>query len=121
MGGITDCSCSSGYFPFVRRYKDSSRDVFFRCFTGIYSGKYRLDYKTPDQERPFEVPLSIGKVPVLPILAILISAMLAVQYQWQVYAAFAGAIVAGIVLDYFLDRRPKKDLDPEEEKELFSH
>jgi len=57
----------------------------------------------------------------LPILAILISASLTIQYQWQVYAAFGGAIVVGVVLHYFLDRKPKKELKPEEEKELFGH
>ncbi|MCX2838430.1 amino acid permease [Salinimicrobium sp. CDJ15-81-2] len=80
-----------------------------------------LRYKAPEQERPFKVPLSLGKLPVLPILAILISASLTIQYQWQVYAAFGGAIVVGVVLHYFLDRKPKKELKPEEEKELFGH
>ena len=80
-----------------------------------------LRYKAPEQERPFKVPLSIGKLPVLPILAILISASLAIQYQWEVYAAFGVAIVVGVVLHYFLDRKPKKELKPKEEKELFGH
>lgn len=80
-----------------------------------------LRFKSPNEKRPFKVPLSIGKVPILPILAIMISLALVVQYEWQVYAAFAGAIVVGIVLDYFLDKREKKDIDPEKEKELFNH
>jgi APA family basic amino acid/polyamine antiporter len=79
-----------------------------------------LRYKAPDHKRPFKVPLSIGKLPLLPIFAILISAILAIQYNWQVYAAFAGAIVVGIMLDYFLDKSPKRELKPEEEKEIFS-
>ena len=80
-----------------------------------------LRYKAPEQIRPFKVPVSIGKLPLLPIFAILISAGLAVQYEWQVYAAFAAALLVGIVLDYFLDKRPKRKLKPEEEKELFTH
>ena len=80
-----------------------------------------LRYKAPNIERPFKVPLSIGRFPILPIFAILISLILVVQYDWQVYAAFAGAIVVGIILDYFLDKMPKKLLDSEEEKELFKH
>lgn len=79
-----------------------------------------LRFKAPDKERPFKVPLSIGKVPVLPILAILISLSLVIQYDRQVYAAFVGAIILGIILDYFLDKRPKEKLDPEKEKELFN-
>ncbi|QED37183.1 amino acid permease [Antarcticibacterium arcticum] len=79
-----------------------------------------LRFKSPEEKRPFKVPLSIGKMPILPILAILISLALVIQYEWQVYAAFAGAIVVGVVLDYFLDRTTKK-VDPEEEKDLFKH
>lgn len=80
-----------------------------------------LRFKAPDKDRPFKVPLSIGKVPILPILATLISLSLVIQYDWQVYAAFVGAIIVGILLDYFLDKRPKEDIDAEKEKELFSH
>ena len=80
-----------------------------------------LRYKAPDKERPFKVPLSIGKVPILPILAIIISVSLVVQFNWQVYVAFVGAIIVGIVLDYFLDKKSKNEMDPEKEKELFNH
>ncbi len=80
-----------------------------------------LRFKAPEKERPFKVPLAIGKVPVLPIVAILISLSLVIQYEWEVYAAFVGAIIVGIILDYFLDKRPKENIDPEKEKELFNH
>jgi APA family basic amino acid/polyamine antiporter len=80
-----------------------------------------LRFKAPDTERPFKVPLSIGRVPLLPILAILFSLSLVIQYDWQVYAAFAGAIVVGILLDYFLDKQPKAEIDAETDKELFNH
>lgn len=80
-----------------------------------------LRFKAPDQQRPFKVPLSIGRVPILPILAILISLSLIIQFNWQVYAAFVGAIIVGIVLDYFLDKKSKENIDPEKEKELFNH
>lgn len=67
-----------------------------------------LRFKAPEQKRPFKVPVAIGKLPLLPIFAILVSAGLAIQYEWQVYAAVAGALVAGVVLDYFLDKGPKR-------------
>lgn len=80
-----------------------------------------LRFKAPDKGRPFKVPLSIGKVPILPILAILISLSLVIQFDWQVYATFVGVILVGIVLDYFLDKKPKEDIDAEKGKELFNH
>lgn len=78
-----------------------------------------LRFKAPYKERPFKVPLAIWRVPILPILAILISLSLIIQYEWQIYAAFVGAIVVGIMLDYFLDKKSKDEIDPE--KELFNH
>lgn len=66
-----------------------------------------LRFKAPEQKRPFKVPVVIGKVPLMPIFAIVISASLVFQYDWEVYAAFVGAIIAGVVLDYFLDKRQK--------------
>ncbi|WP_026753623.1 APC family permease [Sediminibacter sp. Hel_I_10] len=80
-----------------------------------------LRFKEPTQNRPFRVPLSIGKVPILPILAILVSLTLIIQYDGLVYAAFVGAIIVGIILDYFLDKRPRKEIDGKEENELFNH
>lgn len=66
-----------------------------------------LRFKAPDRDRPFKVPVSIGKVSVLPIFAILISLSLVIQFDWQVYIAFIGAIAVGIVLNYFLDKKIK--------------
>ncbi len=80
-----------------------------------------LRFKAPDEARPFRVPISIGKVPVLPVIAIAISAFFALQYEWQVYVAFAGAILVGALLDRFLDSRPKRALSAEQRKELFKH
>lgn len=90
-------------------------------FVAINIALIVLRFKAPDQERPFKVPLHIRKVPVLPILGILISLSLIIQYDWQVYAAFAGAIIVGILLDYFLDKKSKGNRDKEKEKKLFSH
>lgn len=74
-----------------------------------------LRYKSPEKKRPFKVPLTVGRLPVLPVLAIIVSLILILQYQWQVYAAFAGAILVGVILDYFLDKSPKRDLNKGEE------
>lgn len=90
-------------------------------FVAINVALIKLRFKVPETKRPFKVPLSIGKFPILPVLTIFISLTLALQFDWQVYAAFAGAIVVGVILNYFLDKQEKKDMDPEEEKELFSH
>ena len=80
-----------------------------------------LRIKAPDEKRPFKVPIAIGKIPLLPLLAILISALLALQYDWGVYIAFGVAILVGILFDCLLDKNKKRTLNQKEEKELFSH
>lgn len=73
-------------------------------FIAINVSLIRLRFTAPDKERPFAVPLSIGKVPVLPVLSILVSAGLAIQFSWTVYAGFGGALLVGIAVDYFFDK-----------------
>jgi len=52
-----------------------------------------LRFKEPKLNRPFRVPLSIGKLPLLPTLAIPASLFMAIQFDWIVYATAAGAFV----------------------------
>jgi len=75
-----------------------------------------LRFRAPEKTRPFRVPLSINRVPLLPVLAILISLTLIVQYEWRVYAAFAGALVLGLILNYFLDKGPKEEVSAKKGK-----
>ncbi|MGB7784887.1 MAG: APC family permease [Salinimicrobium sp.] len=84
-------------------------------FIAINISLIRLRYKAPEKERPFTVPLSIGKLPVLPLLSILICAALALQFSWTVYAGFGGAILVGVVFDYFFDKH-KASEETEEKK-----
>jgi len=89
-------------------------------FIAVNTALIKLRFKLPDKDRPFKVPLSIGKTPVLPILAIVISLFLVIQYDWKVYAAFTGAIIAGVILNYFLDSGSNKNTNEEKQK-YFSH
>jgi APA family basic amino acid/polyamine antiporter len=62
-----------------------------------------LRFTQPDLERPFRLP-SVGKVPVTAVLGILSSLVLAAQYEWMVYLAFAAAFMLG-ALPYLIMRR----------------
>ncbi len=46
-----------------------------------------LRYRLPVLERPFRVPLAVGQMPVLPVLAIASIVMLLIHFEWQIYAA----------------------------------
>lgn len=80
-------------------------------FIAINVSLIRLRYKAPDKKRPFAVPLSVGKLPILPLLSILVCLALALQFSGTVYLGFGGAIVIGVVFDYFFDKHQKSEED----------
>ncbi len=51
-----------------------------------------LRYSRPHHARPFRVPGTIGRMPVLPVLAIGSIGILLVHFDWQIYAAGAVAL-----------------------------
>jgi amino acid transporter len=53
-----------------------------------------LRYRMPEHTRPFRVPLAIGRLPVLPILAIAAIVLLLIHFEWQIYAAGGIALAA---------------------------
>ena len=53
-----------------------------------------LRYRMPGHKRPFRVPLAIGRLPVLPILAIAAIVLLLIHFEWQIYAAGGIALAA---------------------------
>jgi APA family basic amino acid/polyamine antiporter len=52
-----------------------------------------LRYRMPDHKRPFRVPISIGRLPILPLLAIGSIVTLLAHFEWRIYAAGGLAIV----------------------------
>ena len=72
-------------------------------FLGVNAAVILLRYREPDMERPFRTPLTLGKLPVIPVLGFIISLALATQFGWQVYLFFCLAIAAGLVI-YFVRR-----------------
>jgi amino acid transporter len=51
-----------------------------------------LRYRQPGRPRPFRVPLAIGRLPVLPVLAIASILVLLVHFEWRIYVAGAIAL-----------------------------
>jgi APA family basic amino acid/polyamine antiporter len=62
-----------------------------------------LRYRMPALKRPFRVPLSIGRLPVLPVLAVASIVVLLVHFEWQIYAAGVIALAASALA--FVARR----------------
>jgi len=59
-----------------------------------------LRFRLPEHHRPFRVPLSIGRLPVLPVIAIASIALLLTYFDWQIYVAGAIALALS-ALTYF--------------------
>ena len=53
-----------------------------------------LRYRLPGHKRPFRVPLAIGRMPVLPVLAIASIVLLLIYFEWPIYAAGGIALAA---------------------------
>ena len=47
----------------------------------------------PSLPRPFRVPLTIGRMPLLPVAAIASICLLLVNFDWEIYVAGLGALV----------------------------
>jgi APA family basic amino acid/polyamine antiporter len=73
-------------------------------FIGVQLAHIVLRYRAPDKSRPFRVPLSIGKAPVLPIVGIVCCVGLLTQFDWIVYAV-AIALIGLIAAAYFISAR----------------
>ncbi len=56
-----------------------------------------LRYRLPRHPRPVRAPLAIGRVPVVPLLAIASITFLLVHFEWQIYAAGAAAMVVSAI------------------------
>jgi amino acid transporter len=52
-----------------------------------------LRFKDPHRRRPFRVPGSIGRVPVLPLAALVATAVLLMYFEWQIYLAGGVALL----------------------------
>jgi amino acid transporter len=60
-----------------------------------------LRFRLPDHKRPFRVPLAVGRLPVIPLLAIATIVFLLANFDREVYAVGAG-IIAVISLAFVL-------------------
>lgn len=69
------------------------------AFLVVNAAVVALRYRLPNQRRPFRVPLAIGRLPILPLAAIASLAILATQFEREIYVAGAVALLlTGLVL-----------------------
>jgi basic amino acid/polyamine antiporter, APA family len=64
-----------------------------------------LRYREPNLERPFRVPVNIGKFPILPLIGFCITIYMAIQFELTIILAGIGIICAGILFYIIYTRR----------------
>ena len=64
-----------------------------------------LRYVKPDVERPFRVPLNIGKFPILPLFGLATTIYMAVQFDLEIILVGIGIIGIGIVFYIVYNKR----------------
>jgi APA family basic amino acid/polyamine antiporter len=66
-----------------------------------------LRYTEPQLERPFRVPLNIGKFPILPLFGFAVTVYMAFQFEIEVMLVGVGITGVGVIF-YFLYRKRNK-------------
>ncbi len=66
-----------------------------------------MRYTEPELERPFRVPINIGKFPILPLIGLGTTAYMALQFDIEIMLVGIAIIGIGAVF-YFILRRNKK-------------
>lgn len=74
-------------------------------FSAVQVAMIALRLRQPAKKRPFRVAFAIAGVPVLPVIGIVTLIALLTQFEAIVYAVGGAAILAGILIYYFFNRR----------------
>jgi amino acid transporter len=62
-----------------------------------------LRYRMPDHPRPFRVPFAVGRLPILPLAAIVSIIVLLIHFEWAIYVA--GLLALALTALAFLARQ----------------
>ncbi len=68
-----------------------------------------LRYVKPEDERPFQVPLNVGKFPILPLFGFIITIYMAMQFELEVILVGVGIIGSGCIFYILYNRQNNKN------------
>ena len=64
-----------------------------------------LRYTKPDLERPYRVPVNVGKFPILPLFGLGATIYMGFQFELEIVLAGLGILVSGVVFYFIYNRR----------------
>jgi APA family basic amino acid/polyamine antiporter len=81
----------------------------FIVFASVNLSNIWLRYRKPEWRRPFKTPLTIGRLPLIPILGLLSCGLMVTQFQTDILALSAIILFTGIITQRVLTKiRAKK-------------
>ncbi len=76
----------------------------FVTFIVINVALILLRYRKPEIQRPFKVPLAVGRLPILPLLGVILNAFMLTQLSLEAIAIGIGLTVLGILVAFVINR-----------------
>jgi len=77
----------------VKMLAEMSSFAALAAFFTVNVALIALRYRQPHHPRPFRVPGAVGRMPVIPLLALASIVLLLLHFDWQIYAAGGVALV----------------------------
>jgi len=93
---------SIGSIEFVA---NATNFTIFLTFIAINLAVILLRYRAPETKRPFRIPISVGKMPLLPLLGILLIAFLILQLEPPVILAGLAITATGVLIIAIVEYR----------------
>lgn len=76
----------------------------YAVFLAVNAAVIALRFRQPDTDRPFRVPLAVGRVPVIPIAALVVTVVMIPQLEEGALLIGLGLLVSGAVAYLVLNR-----------------
>jgi APA family basic amino acid/polyamine antiporter len=67
------------------------------AFFAVNLALIALRYRQPHHPRPFRVPGAVGRMPIIPLIAIASIVLLLIHFEWQIYLAGGIALVLSVI------------------------
>ena len=95
IAGILVLAMSAVLVPIgdVKILAELSSFTTLLAFLAVNLALIIVRYRLPELPRPFRVPLTIGRMPLLPLAAIASICLLLVNFDGEIYVAVFGALV----------------------------
>lgn len=92
----------------VRLLAEMSSLSALLAFLAVNVALIALRYRMPDHPRPFRLPLTVGSMPLIPLLAIAGIGLLLVNFETAVYLAGLAAVVPLAIASHVLRPRSRR-------------